>query len=207
MGCRSGMPSSQERAGRRPPKAKVTRSNRVGCAKFQSLSRRRESQALPRKRDGSIGFPLDGGCSHRLNRAVANASFWIGPRRAPSLPSSPTTNILRFGWHFSRAHFQTSGRVNLVRDPSKAVLQCSQVDGGLWLFPRHRVGSASPLRNRDRQGPLTSHPQPNTACVSDRPRDHSTSEIYRVAYRSVNATSRELKTGLNIYRMIDLEPV
>ena len=27
------------------------------------------------------------------------------------------------------------------------------------------------------------------------------------AYRSVNATSRELNTGLNIYRMIDFEPV
>ena len=27
------------------------------------------------------------------------------------------------------------------------------------------------------------------------------------AYRSVNATSRELKTGLNMYRMIDFEPV
>jgi hypothetical protein len=26
-------------------------------------------------------------------------------------------------------------------------------------------------------------------------------------YRSVKATSRELKTGLNIYRMIDFEPV
>jgi hypothetical protein len=28
-----------------------------------------------------------------------------------------------------------------------------------------------------------------------------------MAYRSVKATSNELKTGLNIYRMIDLEPV
>jgi hypothetical protein len=28
-----------------------------------------------------------------------------------------------------------------------------------------------------------------------------------LVYRSVNATSKELKTGLNIYRIIDFEPV
>jgi hypothetical protein len=28
-----------------------------------------------------------------------------------------------------------------------------------------------------------------------------------LSYRSVKATSKELKTGLNIYRMIDFEPV
>jgi hypothetical protein len=66
-----------------------------------------------------------------------------------------------------------------------------------------------PLRfeTATRQGPLTSPPQLNTASVSNRLRDHSAPEILRMAYRSVNATSRELKTGLNIYRIIDFEPV
>ena len=105
MGCRSGMPSSQERAGRRPQKAKVTRSNRVGCARFH-WGRRRESRTLPRKRDGSIGFPFDGGCWHTLNRAVANASFWIGrsAHQASHLPRP--ANILRFGWRYPEVIFR-----------------------------------------------------------------------------------------------------
>jgi hypothetical protein len=31
------------------------------------------------------GFPFDGGCTHRLNRAVANASFWAAPRTKPHI--------------------------------------------------------------------------------------------------------------------------
>jgi len=45
------------------------------------------------------------------------------------------------------------------------------------------------------------------ADVTDQARDLVLLGLYRVAYRSVNATSRELKTGLNIYRIIDFEPV
>jgi hypothetical protein len=114
LGCRSGMPSSQERAGRRPQKAKVTRSNRVGCARFH-WGRRRESRTLPRKRDGSIGFPIDGGCSHRLDRAVAKCEFLdrVAPRT--KLPIFPDWQTFSGSVGISpEVIFQISGRVNLV---------------------------------------------------------------------------------------------
>jgi hypothetical protein len=163
---------------------------------------------IPITRDYAFWVPFDGGCSHRLNRAVANASFWIGPRRAPSLPSSPTSKHSQVWLAFLERSFSDIGACELgpliLQRRSFNVHRSTAVCGCI-----QRTELVQPLRfeTATRQGPLTSHPQPNTASVSDRPRDHSTSEIYRAAYRSVNATSRELKTGLNIYRMIDLEPV
>src|ERR1700726_4657436 len=130
-----------------------------------------------------------------------------GPRRAPSLRSSPTSKHSQVWLAFLERSFSDIaacelGPLILRRSfnvhRSTAVCGCFQ---GTELVRPLRFETAP------RQGPLTSHPQPNTASVSDRPRNHSTSEIYRVNYRSVNATSRELKTGLNIYRIIDFEPV
>jgi hypothetical protein len=111
MGCRSGMP--QERARRRlswdytPARAFCSPRKRPNCVSHvsgmnchlclrngKSRSRLRESQALPRKRDGSIGFPIDRGCSHRLNRAVAKREFLDRAAPRTKLPVFPTSTEL-----------------------------------------------------------------------------------------------------------------
>ena len=77
-------------------------------------------------------------------------------------------------------------------------------------FPRRTPKAVirSPLDSRDqlRTGLSALSGGQDTTSVSSRPPDHIAFRV-RVAYRSVNATSRELNTGLNIYRMIDFEPV
>jgi hypothetical protein len=75
------------------------------------------------------------------------------------------------------------------------MFQSARVDSGWITSPRNAPmsGPGSGLMQRSKHRPAA-----RFAVVP---------EAEGMSYRSVNATSNELKTGLNIYRMIDLEPV
>jgi hypothetical protein len=73
----------------------------------------------------------------------------------------------------------------------------------LGILINHRPkGGEPPLRSRDRQERASQR----TASVRSASASSRLPSLSH-PYRSVNATSSELNTGLNIYRMIDFEPV